>query len=149
VRTSDKGCFPLFDFRTVIAVLDDEDSVRRAVVWVLRAAGFTARGFTSGDEFLKTWHFDRPDILLLDLQMPELSGTEVQRALTLGGARFPVVIVTAHDSLQHRDESMRLGPVAFLTKPLDVDVLLQTVTRCRNGWDTPISPPPAHTIGAK
>jgi len=112
----------------VIAVLDDEDSVRTAVVRFLRAAGFSARGFASGDEFLKSWHFDRPDCLLLDLQMPDLSGTEVQQALNLAGAKFPVIIITAHDAPNVREESIRLGAVSYLCKPLDVAELLQAVT---------------------
>jgi FixJ family two-component response regulator len=112
----------------VIAVLDDEDSVRNAVVRVLRAAGFSARGFVSGDQFLKSWHFDRPDCLVLDLQMPDMSGAEVQRALKVAGAKFPVVIITASDAPEAREESMRLGAVACLAKPLDVEALLQAVT---------------------
>ena len=112
----------------MIAVVDDEESVRKAVVRVLRAAGFAAHGFASGDEFLKSWHFDRPECLVLDLQMPDISGTEVQRALTLAGATFPIVIITAHDSPSMREESMRLGALAYLCKPLDVRNLLDAVT---------------------
>jgi FixJ family two-component response regulator len=124
---SRQGLFCLGILR-VIAVLDDEASVRNAVVRVLGAAGFSARGFASGDEFLKSWHFDRPDYLVLDLQMPGMSGTEVQQALKLAGAKFPVIIITADDAPSIREESMRLGAVAFLTKPLDVSALLQAVT---------------------
>jgi FixJ family two-component response regulator len=113
---------------TMIAVVDDEDSVRNAVVRVLRAAGFGARGFASGSEFLKSWHFDRPDCLVLDLQMPDMWGTEVQLALNAAGATFPVIIITAHDAPRFREESMRLGAVAYLCKPLDVAALLQAVT---------------------
>jgi len=72
----------------VIAVVDDEESVRKALVRVLQAARFSARGFDSGTEFLETWHFERPDCLVLDLQMPGLSGTEVQRALRKAGRSF-------------------------------------------------------------
>jgi FixJ family two-component response regulator len=113
----------------VIAVVDDEESVRNAVVRVLRAAGFAARGFDSGEEFLNSWHFDRPDCLVLDLQMPSVSGTEVQAALNTAGANFPVVIITAHDEPNLRDECMRLGALAFLTKPLDVRALVKAVSR--------------------
>jgi FixJ family two-component response regulator len=113
---------------TVIAVVDDEESVRKAVVRVLRAAGFAAQGFCSGNEFLRSWHFDRPDCLVLDLQMPDISGTEVQQALHLAGAHFPIVIITAHDAPAMRDECMRLGAVAYLCKPLDVRSLLDTVS---------------------
>jgi FixJ family two-component response regulator len=112
----------------VIAVVDDEESVRKAVVRVLRAAGFAAHGFASGDAFLKSWHFDRPDCLVLDLQMPDVSGTEVQRALNTAGANFPIVIITAHDAPSMREECMRLGAVAYLCKPLDIRTLLDQVT---------------------
>jgi FixJ family two-component response regulator len=112
----------------VIAVVDDEDSVRKAVVRVLRAAGFSAHGFASGDEFLKSCQFDRPDCLILDLQMPDMSGTDVQQALNVAGAKFPIIIITAHDEPSIREESMRLGAAAYLCKPLDVSALLQAVT---------------------
>jgi len=111
----------------VIAVVDDEESVRKAVVRVLRAAGFAANGFASGHEFLNSWHFDRPDCLVLDLQMPGLSGTEVQRALRLAGAQFPIVIITAHDAPSVREECLREGAAAYLCKPLDIRALLQAV----------------------
>jgi len=112
----------------VIAVVDDEESVRKAVVRVLHAAGFTARGFGSGEEFLRAWHFDRPDCLVLDVQMPDMSGTEVQLALNTAGAKFPVIIITAHDAPSVREECMRLGAVAYLCKPLDLAALVLAVT---------------------
>jgi FixJ family two-component response regulator len=112
----------------VIAVVDDEESVRKSVVRVLRAAGLTARGFSGGEEFLKSWHFDRPDCLVLDLQMPGLSGREVQQALTLAGAHFPIVIITAHDAPSLREECLRAGAIAYLCKPLDVRALVEAVT---------------------
>jgi FixJ family two-component response regulator len=112
----------------VIAVVDDEESVRKALVRVLRAAGFAARGFASGQEFLDSWHFDRPDCLVLDLQMPGVSGTDVQQALNAAGARFPIVIITAHDAPSLREECMRHGAAAYLCKPLDVRALLDAVT---------------------
>lgn len=111
----------------VIAVVDDEESVRKALLRVLRAAGFAARGFVSAKEFLASWQFDRPDCLVLDLQMPDISCQEVQQALKVAGARFPIVIVTAHDASSVRDECMRLGAVAYLCKPLDMAQLLQAV----------------------
>jgi FixJ family two-component response regulator len=112
----------------VIAVVDDEVAVRKALVRVLRAAGFTARAFASGKEFLNFWHFDRPDCLILDLQVPDLSGTEVQQSLKTAGAHFPVVIITAHDSPNLRAECMSAGAVAYLCKPLDLPALIQAVS---------------------
>jgi FixJ family two-component response regulator len=119
----------------VIAVLDDEDSVRRALVRVLHAAGFAARGFDSAEEFLKSWRSDRPECLLLDLQMPGVSGQEVQQALSAAGAKFPIVIVTVCDAPSQREECMRLGAADYLRKPLDVLSLLQAVTSATDSWD--------------
>lgn len=112
----------------MIAVVDDEESVRKAVVRVLHAAGFDARGFASAQEFLDSWHFDRPDCLLLDLQMPDLSGQELQRTLKLAGETFPIVIISAHDAPNIREECMGLGAVAYLNKPMDIGALLQAVS---------------------
>ncbi len=113
----------------MIAVVDDEESVRKALVRVLQAAGFPARAFASGAEFLNSWHFDRPDCLVLDLQMPDLSGTEVQQSLRMAGANFPIVIITAHDSPSLRRECMSAGATEYLCKPLDIRTLVQAVSR--------------------
>jgi FixJ family two-component response regulator len=113
----------------VIAIVDDEESVRKAMVRVLRAAGFPTRAYASGTEFLVSWHFDRPDCLILDLQMPSLSGTEVQQSLRIAGARFPIVIITAHDSPGLREECMNAGAIEYLSKPLDIRALVEAVSR--------------------
>jgi FixJ family two-component response regulator len=126
----------------VIAVVDDEDSVRKALVRVLQAAGFAARAFAGAQEFLKSWHFDRPDCLLLDLQMPGLSGQEVQQALNLAGANFPIIIITAHDGLAMREECLRLGAVDYLSKPLDGPILLNAVALAVNTGREPAANPP-------
>jgi FixJ family two-component response regulator len=111
----------------VITVVDDEVSVCKAVVRVLQAVGLAARWFSSGDEFLGSWHFDRPACLLLDLHMPVLSGQEVWQALDLAGADFPIIIMTAHDAPSMRDECMRAGAVDYLCKPMDARTLVNSV----------------------
>ena len=82
-----------------------------------------------GAEFLESWHFDRPDCLILDLQMPGLSGTEVQQSLKTAGATFPIVIITAHDSPSLREECMSAGAAEYLCKPLDIQTLVKAVSR--------------------
>ena len=111
----------------LIAVVDDEESVRKAVVRLLQSAGHSAQGFASGSEFLQSWPGDKPDCIMLDLQMPGLSGTEVQRALNRAGAHLPVIVLTANDAPGAREECMREGAVAYLSKPVDVLVLLDAV----------------------
>src|SRR5208282_664935 len=108
----------------MIAVVDDEESVRKGIVRLLQAAGHCARGFASGNEFLQNWPDNRPDCLLLDLHLPGLAGVDVQRALTRAGAHVPVIIITAQDSPASREECMREGAVAYLSKPIDEPVLL-------------------------
>jgi FixJ family two-component response regulator len=111
----------------MVAVLDDDESVRKALVRLLEAAGHTARSFISGRDFLESWHFDAPDCLVLDLQMPGLAGVEVQQALNQAGAKFPVIIITADDAAGVREEAMIHGAVAYLRKPVDAGVLVNAV----------------------
>jgi FixJ family two-component response regulator len=118
----------------VIAIVDDDESVRNAVVRLLQAAGHSARGYPSGQEFLDNWRVDRPDCLVLDLQMPSLSGADVQRALNREGAQFPVVIMSAHDSPSAREECLREGAVAYLRKPPDERMLLDALNLAFAGF---------------
>jgi FixJ family two-component response regulator len=112
----------------VIAIVDDDESVRRAFLRAFDASGIPARGVSSGDEFLKNWRDNRLDCLVLDIHMPGLSGIEVQRELQAAGANIPVVIVTAYDNALEREEAMRMGAAAYLIKPLDMSDL---ITACR------------------
>jgi FixJ family two-component response regulator len=112
----------------MIAVVDDADSVRGAIIRLLQIAGYVARGFVSGEEFLQTWPCSKTRCLILDLEMPGLTGVDVQRALNRTQARIPVIVMTAHDSLAAREECMRLGALVFLSKPVDISFLLDAVT---------------------
>jgi len=125
-RTDREEC-SLREWR-VIAIVDDDESVRNAVVLVLPVAGHRARAYASGQEFLENWSVDKPDCLLLDLQMPSLSGADVQRALNRAGAHFPVVIMTANESPSAREECLREGAIAYLRKPLDGRLLLNALS---------------------
>jgi len=111
----------------MIAVVEDADSVRKALVQLLRVAGYAARGFASGEEFLQAWPANRVSCLILDLELPGLSGIDVQRELHRAQARIPVIIMTADDSHTVREECACLGAFAFLTKPSEISVLLDAV----------------------
>jgi FixJ family two-component response regulator len=113
----------------VIAIVDDDESVRKALLRLLEAAGHCARGYASAREFLENWRVDKPDGLVLDLQMPNLPGADVQRALNRAGAHFPVIILTALDSPGAREECLREGAFAYLRKPLDERLLLDALRR--------------------
>jgi FixJ family two-component response regulator len=111
----------------MIAVVDDDEEVGKALVRLLGCVGYVARAFVSGDDFLRNWPPNKPDCLLLDLQMPELSGTDVQRALNYQGVHIPVVIITAYDSPSSRAECLREGAIAYLCKPVEERVLLDAL----------------------
>jgi FixJ family two-component response regulator len=115
------------DVRALIAVVDDEEAVRLALARMLRASQFEVNAYASGPEFLESLASAVPDCVVLDFQMPGMTGREVQRALTLAGQRVPVVVVTAHDQPALREQCLADGAVAYLAKPLRRDILIQAI----------------------
>src|SRR5262245_25325865 len=113
----------------MIAVLDDDEPVRKAMVRLLRSVGFSSRGFASADELLAAWLTDPPECLVLDLQLPGLSGLEVQRQLRIAGIRVPTIMITAIDEPRVRDECVEEGAAACLRKPVDARALLGAIER--------------------
>lgn len=116
------------DARRLIAVVDDEPSVCRALERLLRAAKFDVATFCSGAEFLASLRTRRPDCLVLDLHMPEMNGFEVQARLAADPAgAIGVVAITAHDSIESKERALAGGAQAYLRKPVDDQPLLQAI----------------------
>lgn len=111
----------------LIAVVDDEESVRKALQRLVRSAGFAVETFPSGAEFLASMEGHRPDCLVLDLHMPQVNGFEVQARLNLAGAQVPVVVITGHDTPEARTRTMEQGAKAYLRKPVDEMMLLAAI----------------------
>ena len=114
--------------RPLIAVVDDEESVRKSLRRLLVASQLDATVYASGQEFLDSLGGRQPDCLVLDLQMPGLTGLEVQRALARARVRFPTIIITAHDEPETRARCLAAGAVAYLCKPLHDELLLDAIT---------------------
>lgn len=112
-----------------VAVVDDDHSVRRALRRLLRSADLDTEAYGSGHEFLNALTTAAPDCLVLDLQMPEMSGLELQQRLKDTGTRLPVVIVTGHDEPGMRARCMAAGVSAYLRKPIDGKALLEAIDR--------------------
>ena len=110
-----------------VAVVDDEQSVRAALVRLLRASEFECEAFASGQEFLDSLAIRRPDCLVLDLQMAGLNGRDVQRQLNNGQNPIPLIMITAHDEPTIREQCLADGAAAYLRKPLRGDVLLRSI----------------------
>lgn len=112
---------------TLIAIVDDEESVRKALSRLLRAAGFGVEAYASGADFLRAVEQRPPHCVVLDLRMPHVSGFDVQRALKQADAQVPVVIITGDDSPESRADALGLGAKAYLRKPVDDTMLIDAI----------------------
>ena len=113
----------------LIHVVDDDDSLRSALLRLLDAAGFEARGYASAGEFLLHPVPDRPGCLLLDVRMPGPSGLDLQAALPGHGLNLPVVFMTGHADVPTSVRAMKAGAVDFLEKPVQRQNLLDAIGR--------------------
>jgi len=113
--------------RSFVAVVDDEESVRKALLRLLRAANMDAEAFASGEAFLSSLEKFRPDCVVLDLQMPGLTGRDVQRRLISMQINMPVILITAHDDIVTQQQSLSDGAANYLRKPLRGDVLVRSI----------------------
>ncbi|MBK6009307.1 response regulator [Ramlibacter ginsenosidimutans] len=112
---------------SLVAVVDDEESVRKALGRLIRSAGYGVEMFGSGVEFMQSLKRTRPDCVVMDLRMPVLSGFELQSALQRSGVTVPVVIITGDDAADSRERALRCGARAFLRKPVDEALLIEAI----------------------
>lgn len=113
----------------LIHVVDDDASLRAALLDLLDAAGYEARGYASTGEFLLDPPPDRPGCLLLDVRLPGPSGLELQQALQRRGIALPVIFLTGHADVSTSVRAMKAGAVDFLEKPVERDMLLDALRR--------------------
>jgi FixJ family two-component response regulator len=114
-----------------IAIVDDDASVLNGLARLLRTRGLTPRTYTSAREFLTAISDGLPECLIVDLQMPEMDGLELQRRLTLSGVRIPTIVITAHSEADARERCLSAGAFAFLAKPLHDTTLLAAIDGAR------------------
>ena len=113
-----------------IAIVDDDASVCDAISGLLRSLGMNTDTFTSGHEFiehLETKRSFHPDCVVLDVQMPGMTGLEVQELLVRSENPLPVIFITAHDEARVREWALQAGAVAFLPKPFSNEVFLNAL----------------------
>jgi FixJ family two-component response regulator len=117
-----------------VVVIDDDESVCRAVGRLLRSAGLCARTFGSAVDFVQAGGLSAPSCLILDVHLPGLSGPQLWAQLHAEGRAAPVVYISADSDNQLREAAMGAGAVAFLPKPFDDRELIDAVGRaCRAG----------------
>lgn len=113
--------------RLRIAIVDDDESVRKALKRLLRAANLDADAFASGREFLDSLAAQLPDCIVLDLHMPGMNGLDIQQQLARGGRQMPIVVITGHDEPLARAQCLSAGAAAYLRKPIDDEALLDAI----------------------
>jgi len=111
----------------LVAIVDDDDSLRTAVQDLLEAVGLPAQGFASAEEFLKSGIQRGTACLITDIRMPGMSGLELQKQLNAERCRIPIIFITAHGDEKMRLQARREGAVEFLSKPFDNEALLDSV----------------------
>ncbi|MES2015471.1 MAG: response regulator [Pseudomonadota bacterium] len=116
-----------------VAVVDDEEPIRRALIRLLKSAGIKGKPFASGPEFLASLAASKPYCVILDLHMSGMSGFEVQAELAHVAPDIGVIVATGHHSQDVQARVLRLHPVAYLLKPMNDQLLLDAI---RVAWDT-------------
>jgi FixJ family two-component response regulator len=117
----------------VVAIVDDDDSVRRSLLRVVRSAGYPAEGFASAREFLEWLRRGRAACLLLDVHMSEMSGFELQDRLAI-----PVIFITAHDDAKTQERIAKSGAAGHLRKPCEEQTVLDAIRRAVWTSDDPL-----------
>ena len=116
-----------------IAIVDDDEAVREATKTLVRSLGYNASTFGSAEEFLKCEQISDTSCLITELQMPGLSGLDLQERLIAKGHRIPIIFLTAYPDEDVRMRAMKAGAVGFLSKPCDGDHLLGCFEKARSG----------------
>jgi FixJ family two-component response regulator len=117
----------LDDKTGIVAIVDDDESVRFALQGMMKSVGLPAQAFASAEEFLNSGMQNRTACLIADIRMPGMSGLDLQAKLNAGRCRIPTIFITAHGDAKMRLQALRAGAVEFLAKPFDDEVLLERV----------------------
>jgi len=111
----------------IIAIVDDDESVRFALKGMMKSVGLPAQAFASAEDFLKSGLQRQTACLIADIRMPGMSGLDLQNRLNAEHCRIPTIFITAHGDAEMRLQALRGGAVEFLAKPFDDEVLLENV----------------------
>lgn len=111
----------------IVAIVDDDESVRIALQGMMKSVGLPAKAFASAEEFLNSGVQNQTACLIADIRMPGMSGLDLQAKLNAERCRIPTIFITAHGDAKMRLQALRAGAVEFLAKPFDDEVLLENV----------------------
>jgi FixJ family two-component response regulator len=110
--------------KPLIAVVDDDESVRETTRGLMRSMGFSAEAFASAEDFLGSGYLSRTDCLIADINMPGMSGLDLHRHLALAGKAIPTILITAYPDERVRIRALNAGVRCYLPKPFAESHLL-------------------------
>ena len=113
--------------KPLIAIVEDDDSLRPALIGLVRSMGYDGEGFSSAEAFLESDPIGRTQCLILDVSMPGMTGPELQRELLRRGSQIPVIFITAHADDTVRPALLEQGAVECLFKPFSETALLEAL----------------------
>ena len=119
----------MINMRPTVFVVDDDPSVLKSLVRLLRSLGFDVETFASAELFLARKHYGGIGCIVLDVRMPGLSGMDLQDELSQADYSMPIIFITGHGNIPMSVQAMKKGAVDFLTKPFDDEELLQAVKK--------------------
>jgi FixJ family two-component response regulator len=132
-----KGMLPDEDFSLpkvpMISIVDDDKAVREATSALVRSLGYAVAMFASAEDFLESDRVDDTSCLITDVQMPGLSGVELQSRLIADGRHMPIIGVTAYPEESIRTRMLRAGAIGFLSKPFNDECLIDCLTAALKG----------------
>lgn len=114
---------------TLISIIDDDDSLRAALVGLVRSLGYRASGFANAEDFLATGRAEPSAAIVTDIQMPGLSGIELKRRLAADGCAAPVIMITARTEAGVREQAFESGALCVLKKPFAAEALIECLER--------------------
>ena len=118
-----------------VFIVDDDSAVRNGLKFLLCAAGYKVEAFPTAQSFRDAYDAQRGGCLLLDVQMPSMTGLELQQQLNLRGWSIPVIFITGHGTIPMAVDAVRAGAFDLIEKPLHEHVLLECVARALNARD--------------
>ena len=113
--------------KTVIAIVDDDQSVREALTSLVRSLGYVAIAFECAEDLLKSRRRASVSCLITDLQMPGMTGIELHNRLVASGEPIPTILITAFPDARSRERALQAGVIGYLPKPFSEDELLACI----------------------
>ena len=112
---------------TIVSIVDDDESVRDSVSALVRSLGYTAHAYPSAEDFLNSAAAESADCLVADIQMPGMSGIELQQALLRKGSTLPIIFITAFPEDHIKQKALAAGALCLLRKPCDGELLVSYI----------------------